>query len=235
MAEVIKIDSNTWRFEDGFVRFFLLEGEDKSVLIDSGMNCPNAAEMAKRITDKPVMLLNTHGDMDHTSGTGGFSYIYMNPSDYSACGIKERYPETSLVEVTDGEIIELGNRTLQIIYVPGHTAGSIAVLDINNRILYAGDSVQKGHIYMFGTNRVPQQFEDSLDKLIGMQDMYDVIYASHDQYKMPGDYAQKVKKAWKQVQSGEVQYELTDMFGQQIKSYTTDVCGFYISDIDKAK
>ncbi len=39
MADVIKIDEHTWRFEDRFVRFFLLEGEQKAVLIDSGMNC----------------------------------------------------------------------------------------------------------------------------------------------------------------------------------------------------
>lgn len=32
MAEIIKIDSHTWRFEDGFVRFFLLEGEDKALI-----------------------------------------------------------------------------------------------------------------------------------------------------------------------------------------------------------
>lgn len=31
----------------------------------------------KRLTDKPLILLNTHGDGDHTSGTNGFSDIYF--------------------------------------------------------------------------------------------------------------------------------------------------------------
>ena len=61
MIEEIKIDANTYRFEDGFVRFFLLEGSDKAVLIDSGMNCPNAFDIAQNLTDKPVILINTHG------------------------------------------------------------------------------------------------------------------------------------------------------------------------------
>ena len=56
MADIIQIDENTWRFEDGFVRFFLLAGEEKAVMIDSGVNCPNAADLAKELTDKPVIF-----------------------------------------------------------------------------------------------------------------------------------------------------------------------------------
>ena len=36
MPEIIQINKTTWRFEDGFVRFFLLEGADKAVMIDAG-------------------------------------------------------------------------------------------------------------------------------------------------------------------------------------------------------
>ena len=50
MAEIIQIDGNTWRIEDGFVRFFLLVGEEKAALIDSGVNCPNASDIAKKLT-----------------------------------------------------------------------------------------------------------------------------------------------------------------------------------------
>ena len=33
MADIIQINENTWRLEDGFVRFFLLEGKDKAIMI----------------------------------------------------------------------------------------------------------------------------------------------------------------------------------------------------------
>lgn len=42
------------------------------------------------------------------------------------------------------------------------------------------------------------------------------------------DYAEKVKKVWKQVRNGEVEYEMIDLFGNKVKSYTTEVCGFYM-------
>lgn len=229
MAEIIKIDSHTWSFEDGFVRFFLLEGEEQAVLIDSGMNCPNALEMAKGLTTKNIILLNTHGDGDHTSGTGSFSSIGMHKLDYDNCSIESRFPEVSLEEVKDNDIIELGNRTLRIIHIPGHTLGSIAILDETNRVLYAGDSVQKGHIFMFGKHRSPEQYEASLDKMIAISDEYDYIYASHDECILPKDYVGKVKSSWQQVRNGAVEYTLTELFGNKVKDYSTSDCGFYLA------
>lgn len=228
MAEIIKIDESTWRFEDDFVRFFLLVGSEKAMMIDSGVKCPDALELAKTLTDKPVILLNTHGDGDHVSGTGSFSEIYMHPSDFTGCEVDKRFPEIKLVELHDGDLIDLGGRPLKIIHIPGHTSGSVAILDVNNRALYAGDSVQKGHIFMFGNKREPDNFEASLDKLIALQSEYDIIYASHADPSVPGDYASKVKEAWISVRNGEVPFEEVDMFGNKVKSYTTSSCGFFM-------
>ncbi len=230
MADVVRIDENTWRFEDGFVRFFLLEGDEKAAMIDSGVNCPNALEMAKELTEKPVILINTHGDGDHTSGTSSFSRIFIHPADYTKCEVDKRYPETEMEEIKDGDVIDLGNRPLRIIHIPGHTSGSVAILDVVKRALFAGDSVQKGHIYMFGEKREPEKYEASLDKLISMNDEYDVIYASHDEYVLPKDYVSKVKESWKQVESGDAPFEMIDLFGNKVRSYTTENCGFYMAE-----
>ncbi len=81
---------------------------------------------------------------------------------------------------------------------------------------------------MFGDKREPESYEQSLDKLIALQGEYDFIYASHDEYVVASDYAEKVRNAWRRVRNGEVEYELMDMFGNKVKSYTTDVCGFYM-------
>ena len=228
MADIIQIDADTWRFEDGFVRFFLLVGKEKAVMIDSGINCPNAADHAKELTDKPVMLINTHGDGDHTSGTAGFDEIHIHPADHTGCEVNVRFPDVKKVDITDGEIIELGDRPLKLIHIPGHTAGSVAILDVNRRVLYSGDSVQTGHIYMFGAKREPDKFEASLDKLIDMEDEYDNIYPSHGDHQIPKDYVRKVKDAWKRVRNGEVSFEMIDLFGSSVKSYTTESCGFYM-------
>ncbi len=228
MSEIIQINDNTWRFEDGFVRFFLLIGSNKAALIDSGVASIDAISQAKTLTDKEIILINTHGDGDHTSGTAAFDKIYMHEADYINCGLKEKYPETSLVKVDDGDILELGDRPLRIIHIPGHTKGSIAILDKINRSLFAGDSVQKGHIFMFGNHRSPEEYAASLDLLVSIEAEYDCIYASHDEYMLSSDYARIVRDAWDDVRSEKASYEMADLFGNQVKSYTFDVCGFYL-------
>ena len=56
--EIIKIDNSTWRVEDSGVRFFLLSGDDYSLLIDTGMNVKNVKAIAQSLTDKPIKLNN---------------------------------------------------------------------------------------------------------------------------------------------------------------------------------
>ena len=50
MAEIIKKNENTWMIVDGGVYFFVLEGENKAAVIDTGMTIPNAKELAESVT-----------------------------------------------------------------------------------------------------------------------------------------------------------------------------------------
>ncbi len=79
--EVVRIDDATWRIEDGMVRCYLLAGAEKALLIDTGMTLQNARAIAEGLTDKPVELLNTHGDPDHIAGNAAFPRFYMHPAE----------------------------------------------------------------------------------------------------------------------------------------------------------
>ena len=227
MENIFKIDENTWRIEDEFVRFFLLKGKEKAVLIDSGASTHNAREIAEGLTKLPIFLLNTHGDGDHVCGSGAFDEIYMTKEDFISCGIADRFPNTKLKEIKDGDVFDLGDRKLEIITIPGHTKGSVAILDVENRQLFAGDSVQNGFIFMFDNRREPEKFEAALKKLIAISDRYDRIIASHGEPVLDGKYTKKVLEAWKKVLSGSLEYKITNLFGTDVKTYDAGVCGFY--------
>ncbi len=85
----------------------------------------------------------------------------------------------TVVPLSEGQIIELGNRPLEIIEIPGHTPGSVAILDINRRVLISGDSVQEGKIFMFGKFRNLKEYIPSMKKLLKYADRFDSIYPSH--------------------------------------------------------
>ena len=81
--KIIRMNENTWRIEDGGVRFFLLTGTEKALLVDSGMNVHNARDIATRLTDLPLSLLNTHADRDHIGSNEQFDMFYMHPDEES--------------------------------------------------------------------------------------------------------------------------------------------------------
>lgn len=227
MTEIIRINETTWRMENGFVRMFLLAGKERAALIDTGASCPEARQLAESLTDRPVMLINTHGDGDHISGTGAFAEYYMHAADWENCRVGERFPESRLIPVSDGDIIDLGGRRLEIIAIPGHTAGSIAILDENTRALISGDSVQDGHIYMFGAHRRPGEFAAALEKLASRRGDFDVIWPSHGTPELPADHVAKVAAAWQKVLAGEVAPSEENLHGNTVMAYDVGDCGFY--------
>lgn len=233
MADVIRINDNTWRIEDGFVRFFLLEGSEKALLIDSGMTTVNAKAIAGELTDLQAEMLNTHGDPDHTAGNGEFQKYYMHPADYIRCGVEKRIPQCELIPIADGDVLDLGNRELEIIAVPGHTYGSVAVYDRSKGLLFAGDSVQTDFIFMFGAHRNPEVYKYSLEKLAEMKERFSLILPSHGEPELEPEYIEKVLEAWNCVCNGEIEGHPADVHGNKVTAYDAGVCGFFCEPGEK--
>lgn len=143
--EIIKMAEDTWRIEEESVRFFLLAGQERALLIDSGMETHDAKEIAQELVRLPVGLLNTHADRDHVGSNGEFETFYMHPAEASNYYNTQK-KTGAFTPIEDGDVIDLGGRKLEIVAIPGHTPGSVAVLDIGNRVLYSGDTVQDGSI-----------------------------------------------------------------------------------------
>lgn len=223
--ETIKINENTWRFEDSGVRFFLLAGENKALLIDSGMQVHNAKEIAEGLVNVPVELLNTHADMDHVGSNEEFASFYMNPAEASNYYNTQKRTGT-IIPVTDGDVIDLGGRELEIITLPGHTPGSIAVLDKNNRVLISGDPIQDGNIFMFGVQREMHAYLLSLEKLEKYKDRFDTIYPSHGSFPVTPELITDLHDGAARILAGEVKGSDAEFHGMKIKRYDVGAAGF---------
>lgn len=224
MAEIVQINPDTWRIEDNDVRFFVLEGTEKAVMIDSGMNTSDAGEIAGRLTSKPLELLNTHADRDHISGNSAFGRFYMHPAEeenYRAAG-----GAGTVVPLSEGQIIELGNRPLEIIEIPGHTPGSVAILDINRRVLISGDSVQDGKIFMFGKFRNLKEYIPSMKKLLKYADRFDSIYPSHGSIPVEPGIIPKLIEDAEQILAGKAEGKPVERFGIKAVLYCFEEAGF---------
>lgn len=224
MAEVIQINDSTWRFEDDGVRFFLFCGEEKAALIDSGMNTPNAREMAERLTRLPLILINTHADPDHISGNSAFDAAYMSPDEEG--NYRDHGGKGAVIPVSEDDVIDLGDRPLRIIDIPGHTPGSIAILDEKYRVLVSGDSVEDGNVFMFGARRDMDKYIESLKHLSKYDGQYDEIYAMHGSIPVKPELIGKLIEGAGQIKKGEATGSKVELFGNEVLFYKFPYAGF---------
>lgn len=221
--EIIQINENTWRIEDSGVRFFLLAGKKQALLIDSGMMVHNAKEIAESLTDLPVSLLNTHADRDHIGSNEEFEKFYMHPDEESV--YRRSQKPGVIIPVKEGDVIDLGERILEIIALPGHTPGSIAILDKQNRVLISGDPIQRhGRIFMFGSHRNMQDYIASLEKLEERITEFDAIWPSHADIPIDTDTIRLLHDGALDILAQKVQGQLQEVHGNKIMAYDLGFC-----------
>ena len=82
---MVKINKNTWEIDEfDCASLFLLEGEDKAMLIDCGMGIGDLRGAVEQITDKPLIVVISHGHVDHTGNAWQFDDIWIHPADQAA-------------------------------------------------------------------------------------------------------------------------------------------------------
>jgi glyoxylase-like metal-dependent hydrolase (beta-lactamase superfamily II) len=184
------ICTNTWIIKGEGCTSYLVVGDKRGVLIDTGYALENIQKFAQSLTDVPVMwAANTHGHFDHTGGNGWFERAYMSAKALEIAKIP--YPsKTSLpypldyvvTVVGDGDRIELGGRDLEVIEIPAHAPSSIAFLDKKERILFSGDEIAKG-VMLYWQQPEPQptveQHARNIEKLLKHRKEFDFICSGH--------------------------------------------------------
>ena len=227
MDNVIKISDHFWIFEENGVRSFLFEGDTRAMLIDTGFGTLQIREMAAELTDLPVFLVNTHTDRDHTGGNKDFKSVYMHPAEMDH--YKNALPAGARMEdvrpLWEGDIIDLGLWRFEVILTPGHTPGSIMLLEREKRMLISGDSIQDGNIYMFGAGRNIQAFQESLKKVIAMAEAVDTIWPSHGSYPLTTDIIPGILQGAQDLLEGKLPAQ-EPPFPMPCKRYVCDVAGF---------
>jgi glyoxylase-like metal-dependent hydrolase (beta-lactamase superfamily II) len=132
-------------------KMFLIRGTKSYALIDSGMGRGALRDYISQFTGGlPLVAIWTHSHGDHIGQADQFiagSKEYVGAADRQAVAdFLERHGATPeqiaehLESVGDGSKIDLGDRALEIVTVPGHTPGSIVVFDPAGGNLFTGDT-----------------------------------------------------------------------------------------------
>ena len=186
----------------------LVIGRKSALLVDTGMGLGNLASLVKSLTDLPLIVINTHGHPDHAGGNGGFEEVWLDPKDEELMrvmtsdefrlddlrrlhgGLDDEYKRLveQLVRVRPyrlqplhaGQIFDLGGRRFEVVPLPGHTLGSVCLLNSDERLLFAGDSIVATPVWMYlDYCTTLRAYLDSLKKVRERESEFETLFPGH--------------------------------------------------------
>lgn len=207
----IIVEEKVWHISDyRGDSFYLIVGDKKAILFDTGMGTGDLKGYIQSLTSKPVEVIISHAHWDHIMQADQFEKVFINYKDIEIIELFNMDIDYSnFLDIKDGEIIDLGKRKLEVIEVPGHTPGSIVLLDKENKLLFSGDALGAGHTWM----QLPgclslRVYLENLYKLLRRINEFEKIYNGHLAYRdmvaFPSSYLYDLIKAVEKVINGEL-------------------------------
>jgi len=85
----------------------------------------------------------------------------------------------AIMSIGDGHIFDLGDRRLQVICIPGHTPGSVCLLDSEDRLLFTGDTIGNPTWLHLDESLPLSHFHENLKRLRSVMDDFDHFLPAH--------------------------------------------------------
>lgn len=175
----------------GAVGMYLVIGEKKAVLLDTGLGANDLKGYVESLTDKPIEVYLTHGHLDHAGGMYRFDQVHMSHKDLGmlkgnskndridylnliktfvgnnewneskVCDVRK----VDIIDIEDGEIIDLGGRTLTAVDFSGHTNGSMAFYDDRSKYLFVGDCCNNSTFMFLPDSTSISHYLSSLERI----------------------------------------------------------------------
>ena len=243
IPQAMKVDDSTYTFRDVTALMHLLVGKDSALVIDTGFGLVDLKGAVDSLTDRPVKVINTHGHFDHTHGNWQFGGAMVSYKDLETISrhddpdyLYDNFLGNPLFEFLLGKetvkrvcdyggaeysplpesmTLDLGGgRMIRRFEIPGHTPGSIALLDVKYSRLYTGD--------MFCSEGVLLNLPESTDvetylqsvryaKSICQENGVNEIFPSHPECPLPVSVLDDFEAAaLRYINNGRSEKEISD-------------------------
>lgn len=184
---------------------YLINGSERSLLIDTGLGICNIYNEVIKLTDRPLTAVATHVHWDHIGGHKYFPDFYAQKEELhwlngefplslerikkmviDRCDLPEGYNVDTYVffqgkptrVLTDHDVIDLGNRSIHVLHTPGHSPGHMCFFEEERGYLFTGDLVYKDTLFAYYPSTDPEAYLSSL-KIVAELPVKRVFPAHH--------------------------------------------------------
>lgn len=203
---------------------YLLNGAERSLLIDTGLGICSIYDEVVKLTDKPVAAVATHIHWDHIGGHQYFPDFYAHgeelnwlsgafplsretiremvldrcdpPEDFdvSAYTMFQGTPSRLL---TDGDKIDIGGRCIEVLHTPGHSPGHMCFWEQETGYLFTGDLVYKDTLFAYYPSTDPAAYLASLEKIAALPASR--VFPAHHSLDIQPEIIIRMRDAFRQL------------------------------------
>ncbi|MDN5343478.1 MULTISPECIES: MBL fold metallo-hydrolase [Oceanotoga] len=229
-----KIDDETFAISEyghwEKMHSYLIVGNEKALLIDTGLGIGNIKKEVEKLTNLPIIVLTTHFHWDHIGDHKRFDEIYINELEKDWClekfpvpekivknnlepkNFSKKPPEEFDLEeykifksdkvkyIKDDQIINIGNREIRAMHTPGHSPGHMCFFEEERGYLFTGDLIYSGTLYAFYPTTDPIKFKNSVEKISKIKGIKKILPA-HNELKINIDIIDEILKAFEKIES----------------------------------
>jgi hydroxyacylglutathione hydrolase len=190
---------------------YLVEGANQAVLIDACTGQEGLKETVEKLVGaKKVVVALTHGHGDHSGGVKYFAEVLVHPDDAGSL----KGVTATRRDLKDGEVLDLGGVTLEVVAIPGHTPGSVVFLNRAARYAMTGDGIGSSMVWMQISPLPLTTYLQSVKKLEAMKDAIDELYVGHheqEKVKLTRQYITDMRIVTEKVLDGTAESSPYDM------------------------
>ncbi len=217
---------------------YLILGRERAILLDTGMGIGDIHRLVRGITDRPITVVNSHYHWDHVGDNHRFGCIAIHAVESHL--LEQDAPEQTLREamraenfwgqappdfdrgtyriipskadqlLDDGDVLELGGRRLQVLHTPGHSPGSICLWSEDEGLLFTGDTVYAGPLYVqFGDSDFPT-YRQSMKRLADLASGLRLVLPGHNWTPLEPAILQEIAEKFEQIGAGIADYWLME-------------------------
>jgi glyoxylase-like metal-dependent hydrolase (beta-lactamase superfamily II) len=218
---------------------FLVLGSDRALLFDTGLGIGNIKNVAAQITGLDILVVNSHSHYDHIGGNFAFDDIagpdiayarerakgapnadvrefvsddsvWKTMPDGTNADTYETKPYAVTQSLADGEMIDLGGVTLEVMLTPGHAPDALVLFDRANRRLFVGDTFYLAPLYTHLEGSDFETYRATAKRLAVLAPEIDQLMTAHNVPIADSRYLVEMRNAFDAIAAGDADYVETD-------------------------
>lgn len=181
---VEELTPTAWAIDDAADEsMYLVKGSRRALLIDTGSDDSSPLLLAEALCGRKPDLALTHAHFDHMYHADEFKTVYLHRKDIAAWNLLrpavtlgsigsgkkwKHFPVRQYLPLKNGDVIDLGDKTIRVVDAFGHTPGSVVFVDEADRLVFAGDAFGSGaYAWMWLPGSLClSEYKASLEKLV---------------------------------------------------------------------